>query len=352
MKKFQPLVAKSAAAKEPALAERGGAPTAPSAQKAVEEWDVVYVRKGPKKHVKWHDGVVRRETPANGNADRLVLLDVNGASIGRATIKSSSLGPLVEDAENDKIFTGYKLNVLARRGVAPAQKRPLGPANAVVDAPAKKLAVFCAPASRVPIVARKQERCFAAPARVAVKSAAKIASFIIVESPRVELQGSVAAKLRPHQLDAVKFLYTCVSGRNAGNCNGGCGAILADDMGLGKTLTTLVLLRVVCKATVCVNEDVKCRKVRKAAIICPATMVSQWRQENIKWFGRLSSNLNFIAALETAGGSFDGRAETPREAIDRWISANARAGSSVLIVSYETCMRNANDILKENQLDM
>ena len=49
----------------------------------------------------------------------------------------------------------------------------------------------------------------------------------------------LAKVLRPHQVEGVKFLWECVTGRRIEGHNG---AIMADEMGLGKTLQCITLM--------------------------------------------------------------------------------------------------------------
>lgn len=85
--------------------------------------------------------------------------------------------------------------------------------------------------------------------------------------------------LRQHQREGVQFLYECVMGLRSFN---GEGAILADDMGLGKTLQTITLLWTLLKQNpVYENPPV----VKKALIVCPVTLISNWRREFRKWLG-------------------------------------------------------------------
>ncbi|KAJ8607972.1 hypothetical protein CTAYLR_008225 [Chrysophaeum taylorii] len=345
MRKFQPLVKvpTQAAGLKPAAptpAAPTPAPPTPAAPTPTETWEALYAKKkGPKKRVMWHDGVLRRD------GDRLVLIDDEGAVISRAfAAKTSSLA---EDTEDDKLFAAYRVQVGSRCDKENAVPRKDGKLSA--EGPALGRA-----AKRVLLPAAPKRPLLSAPAtRVAKKRVVaqkkRLEPFAIWDSPRVELVGSLAAKLRPHQLEAVKFLYACLSGRNATRCNGGSGAILADEPGLGKTLTTLSLLRVVAKATVTVNRDDATPRVRKVAILCPATIVGQWVAENTRWFGRVSSNVAFVAALEDA--AFDGRPETARAAISRWAAMDARSTTVVLVVSYETCLRHSQTILNHQHLD-
>lgn len=89
----------------------------------------------------------------------------------------------------------------------------------------------------------------------------------------------LAKNLRPHQREGVRFLYECVMGMRSFN---GEGAILADDMGLGKTLQTITLLWTLLKQ----NPVFEAQPViKKALIVCPVTLINNWRKEFRKWLG-------------------------------------------------------------------
>lgn len=85
--------------------------------------------------------------------------------------------------------------------------------------------------------------------------------------------------LRQHQREGVQFLYECVMGMRSFN---GEGAILADDMGLGKTLQTIALLWTLLKQNP-IHESPPV--VKKALIVCPVTLINNWRKEFRKWLG-------------------------------------------------------------------
>ncbi|KAL4747704.1 hypothetical protein BDW72DRAFT_182061 [Aspergillus terricola var. indicus] len=89
----------------------------------------------------------------------------------------------------------------------------------------------------------------------------------------------LAKHLRPHQREGVKFLYECVMGMRSFN---GEGAILADDMGLGKTLQTITLLWTLLKQNP-IHEAAPV--IKKALIVCPVTLINNWRKEFRKWLG-------------------------------------------------------------------
>jgi DNA repair and recombination protein RAD54B len=89
----------------------------------------------------------------------------------------------------------------------------------------------------------------------------------------------LAQHLRPHQKEGVKFLYECVMGLRDFN---GQGAVLADEMGLGKTLQTIALLWTLLKQSPIHGSD---GVIKKALIVCPVTLIANWKREFNKWLG-------------------------------------------------------------------
>jgi len=85
--------------------------------------------------------------------------------------------------------------------------------------------------------------------------------------------------LRDHQREGVQFLYECVMGMR---CPEGDGAILADEMGLGKTLQTIALLWTLLKQNPVYEAP---PVVKKAVVVCPASVINNWRKEFRKWLG-------------------------------------------------------------------
>jgi SNF2 family DNA or RNA helicase len=93
----------------------------------------------------------------------------------------------------------------------------------------------------------------------------------------------LALKLKPHQIEGVKFIYDCISGKKVFRYHG---CILADSMGLGKTLTTLSLIYTL------INSNTFTPSIQKIIIICPATLIQNWEQEIYKWFeNKLKANV-------------------------------------------------------------
>jgi DNA repair and recombination protein RAD54B len=89
----------------------------------------------------------------------------------------------------------------------------------------------------------------------------------------------LSLKLRPHQREGVKFLYECVMGMRSFN---GQGALLADEMGLGKTLQTIALIWTLLKQNPIHGSG---GVIKKALIVCPVTLMENWKREFNKWLG-------------------------------------------------------------------
>ena len=85
--------------------------------------------------------------------------------------------------------------------------------------------------------------------------------------------------LRHHQREGVKFLYECVMGMRDFE---GQGSILADEMGLGKTLQTIALIWTLLKQNPIFEDG---PVIKKALIVCPVTLINNWKKEFRKWLG-------------------------------------------------------------------
>ena len=143
----------------------------------------------------------------------------------------------------------------------------------------------------------------------------------------VVLDPVIGKQLRPHQQEGVKFLYECVMGlRNFD----GQGCILADDMGLGKTLTTIALLWTLLRQNPVFRDP---PVIRKALIVCPVSLIRNWKREFKKWLGR--DRLGVLEFEEkTRLSSFDGKV------------------FQVMIIGYERLRVVADDLAKGPQIDI
>ncbi|CCE81950.1 Piso0_002634 [Millerozyma farinosa CBS 7064] len=137
--------------------------------------------------------------------------------------------------------------------------------------------------------------------------------------------------LRPHQRDAVCFLYDCVMGFKK---FGGNGALLADEMGLGKTLTTIAVIWTLLKQNPYLEVDSPvCRKV---LITCPVSLIQNWSKEFKKWLGL---NRIGILALNSKQNAADDKVQIS--------SFGKTRVYQVMIISYEkvlTCRKELMDL--------
>lgn len=111
----------------------------------------------------------------------------------------------------------------------------------------------------------------------------------------VQIDPLLNSALRPHQREAVEFLYRSVMGFNP---TSGYGALLADEMGMGKTLMSIALIWTLLKQTPLKGEPPLAKRV---LIVCPVTLVGNWKTEIKKWLG--PSRLGVMAI--TDGMSID-----------------------------------------------
>ncbi|KAI6677932.1 hypothetical protein NL676_038728 [Syzygium grande] len=133
----------------------------------------------------------------------------------------------------------------------------------------------------------------------------------------IEVDPLLVRFLRPHQREGVQFMFECVSGLCGNASINGC--ILADDMGLGKTLQSITLLYTLLRQ----GFDGK-PMVKKAIIVTPTSLVSNWEAEINKWLG---DRVQLIALCESTR-------DDVILGIDRFTSPHSSL--QVLIISYET----------------
>ncbi|CAN8258799.1 unnamed protein product [Cochlearia groenlandica] len=139
--------------------------------------------------------------------------------------------------------------------------------------------------------------------------------------------------LRPHQREGVQFMFDCVSGLHESTNINGC--ILADDMGLGKTLQSITLLYTL----LCQGFD-GTPMVKKAIIVTPTSLVSNWEAEIKKWVG---DRIQLIALCEST-----------RDDVLSGIDSFTRPRSTlqVLIISYETFRMHAAKFCRSESCDL
>ena len=135
--------------------------------------------------------------------------------------------------------------------------------------------------------------------------------------------------LRQHQRDGVKFLYECIMGMRSMN---GQGCLLCDEMGLGKTFQIIALLWTVLKQSP-IEGDAPI--IKKAVIVCPVTLIRNWRREIRQWLGLDKLGI-FV---------FDDRSQR--------ISDFTRSKVyNVMIIGYEKVRTISEDLKRANCIDI
>ncbi|KAG6482364.1 hypothetical protein ZIOFF_058995 [Zingiber officinale] len=151
--------------------------------------------------------------------------------------------------------------------------------------------------------------------------------------PQIEVDALLVRYLRPHQREGVQFMFECVSGLSGSDGVSGC--ILADDMGLGKTLQSITLLYTLLRQ----GFDGK-PMVKRAMIVTPTSLVSNWESEIDKWIGR---KIRVVALCETT------RADV-LSGIESFL--NPCSAFQVLIISYETFRMHSSKFDKNGSCDL
>lgn len=244
----------------------------------------------------------------------------------------ASAGPPAA-AEQAPASTAYAAEASA--AAAAAAEASSAVAAAVAAEPRlKKARAAVAPAS-TPASSLEPKRAAAASSSTApaAKSSCEteIRDHLIGDGLRVP--GTLWRALHPHQRDGVQWLWK--RHREKG------GAILADEMGLGKTAQILVYLAAIHHSGVLhkmrvintSHETSRCAKPGGILVICPATLVAQWRAEFAAWYPSLP--------VTTLHGPSDEQGRV--EAI--W---GACAEQKVLLTTYETMRAKCDDILDAN----
>jgi len=128
-------------------------------------------------------------------------------------------------------------------------------------------------------------------------------------------------------------MFDCVSGSLSDDGISGC--ILADDMGLGKTLQSITLLYTLLYQ----GFDDK-PMVKRAVIVTPTSLVSNWESEIIKW---LKGRVQLLALCEST------RADV-LSGIESFLKPLSRL--QVLIISYETFRMHSSKFERPGSCDL
>jgi len=195
------------------------------------------------------------------------------------------------------------------------------------------------PENGSPEVAEKEETPVKSNHLKGGKSLAELLGTKKIEHKRghVVVDPVLAKVLRPHQIEGVKFLYRCTTGKIHPNAYG---CIMADEMGLGKTLQCITLMWTLLRQ----SGDIGKATIEKAIIVCPSSLVRNWANELVKWLG--PTRIRPLA--------IDGKGSKEKVTADmkQWGSAQGRmVVNPVLIISYET-LRSYCPVLKNCQIGL
>ena len=139
----------------------------------------------------------------------------------------------------------------------------------------------------------------------------------------------IAAKLRPHQREGVRWMYRVLHGLEP-DAGPHTGCLLADDMGLGKSLQSIALVWTMLK-----QGPRGVPTAKRVLLVCPASLVGAWGAEFNKWLGGVRAQ----AALAEGGGV------DAADAYEKWRRGTQPGTESafdcwpVLVTSYETLRR-------------
>jgi hypothetical protein len=129
--------------------------------------------------------------------------------------------------------------------------------------------------------------------------------------PSLTLPASIKAELRPYQKEGFDFLCHLTNLR--------LGGILADDMGLGKTLQTLAWLAWM--------KERGGRHAKPALVICPASVLHNWRREA----DRFTPHLN-VLVLQSGAARHNLRKQIPQH--------------DLIVTNYALLRRDLEDLQK------
>ncbi|KAL5011678.1 hypothetical protein ScPMuIL_010229 [Solemya velum] len=140
------------------------------------------------------------------------------------------------------------------------------------------------------------------------------------EEPLIEVHKTLIKKLKPHQVEAVQFMWDCCCenlSRMKEEDGGGC--ILAHCMGLGKTLSVISFV-----FTMMQHKELT--KINKILVICPLNTVLNWQNEFLTWLEDIEMDDDFLVHELSSV-----KANWPRaQALQEW-----HKDGGIMIIGYE-----------------
>lgn len=131
----------------------------------------------------------------------------------------------------------------------------------------------------------------------------------------------LVSRLRPHQVEGVRFMFESVMGMKDPQHRG---CILADAMGLGKSVQVIALAWTLLRQSPSASGSAA-PVTRRVLIVCPASLVDNWVAEVRKWLG-----VERCGCTTLRGGGAAAAAHA-----QEWASPSQNAWP-MLVLSYET----------------
>ncbi|GAA6061297.1 hypothetical protein JCM10212_004703 [Sporobolomyces blumeae] len=159
----------------------------------------------------------------------------------------------------------------------------------------------------------------------------------LVKKVAVVIDPIVGTKLRPHQVEGVKFLYRCTTGMTDESA---FGCIMADEMGLGKTLQCITLMWTLLRQSPLPGKHL----IDKAIVVCPSSLVKNWANELVKWLGE-GAVIPLAVDGKVTGNEL-------LKQVRQWCSTKGKSVvTPVVIVSYEK-LRTLTDELGNTEIGL
>lgn len=144
----------------------------------------------------------------------------------------------------------------------------------------------------------------------------------------VRVDPAIAAVIKPHQIEGVKFIWDSVfeKVRMIKEGHKGSGCILAHCMGLGKTLQIVTLVH-----TLIVNRDLT--NINRVLILVPVNVLINWRKEFAMWTHKCRQKLR-IYELPTMRGNEVDLLRARINELNNWFEKGG-----VFLISYQMFSR-------------
>ncbi|ODV82457.1 uncharacterized protein CANTADRAFT_24960 [Suhomyces tanzawaensis NRRL Y-17324] len=275
-----------------------------------DRYVVQWRKRSTKKNKTWEGDGHLTVTHADGSA-LLVFKDSSGKQLGKKSVayKPELLDEIIAIGQFE-LEVDCKIDSIEDV----AHESTPAPVPMMEPTPFKKVAPPIVPGAEEPVISNN------------VPEPEETPSILMPNPPNVldfkpvELDHSLASKLRPHQVEGVRFMYECLLGFRD---FAGTGCLLADEMGLGKTLMTITIIYTLYKQSPFRNIRSLASKI---LICCPVTLINNWKQEFKKWLG-----LNKIQIL-TLGGNSGNASISDKQNLVSFGKLNVY---QVLIINYE-----------------